>query len=324
MMKMAILGAGGIAVKMATTIAGMDNVEAYAVAARSGERAQAFAQEYGFTKAYGSYEEMLADENVDLVYIATPHSHHYKHTKMSLEAGRNVLCEKAFMVNAGQARELTALAKEKKLLLTEAIWTRYMPSRKMIDDIIESGAIGKINSLTANLCYELENSRRMWDPALAGGALLDLGVYPINFARMVMGTNVTDVKAAAVFRGGVDMSDSITMIFDGDKMAVLHANGSVEADRGGVICGTEGYIEVTNINNPEEIRVYDKNHELKAQYQPPKQITGYEYEVEACMRALENGKLECPEMPHEETIAVMEVMDGIRASWGYEIPLLEN
>ena len=154
-MKIGILGAGGIAVQMAKTVAGMKDVENYAVAARSLERAQAFAEKYGFSKAYGSYEEMLADPLVDLVYIATPHSHHYLHAKMCLEAGKNVLCEKAFTVNADQARKLFTLAKEKNLLITEAIWTRYMPSRKMIDDIISSGVIGEVTAVTANLNYAI-------------------------------------------------------------------------------------------------------------------------------------------------------------------------
>ncbi len=321
MMKMAILGAGGIAVKMATTITKMDNVEAYAIAARDLERAQAFADKFGFTKAYGSYEEMLADEEVDLVYIATPHSHHFKHAKMSLEAAKNVLCEKAFTVNAEQARELMRIAKERKLLITEAIWTRYMPSRKMINDIVESGVIGEVTSLTANLGYEVSGAKRITDPKLAGGALLDLSVYVINFARMVFGDTMTNVDASAVFVGGVDMIDSITMTFEGGKMASTQCNAHAALNRAGAIFGTKGYIEVTNINNPEEIKVYDADYKEIASYQPPQQITGYEYEVEACVRALENGDLECPEMPHEETIKVMEIMDGIRKSWGYEIPV---
>ena len=323
MIKMGILGAGTIAGKMADTIAGMDNVEAYAVAARDLKRAEDFAVKHGFAKAYGSYEEMVADDEVDLVYIATPHSHHYKHARLSLEAGRNVLCEKAFTVNARQARELISLAREKKLLITEAIWPRYMPSRKMIDDIVESGVIGDITSLTANLCYEVGNSKRMWDPALAGGALLDLSVYTINFARMVLGENVTEISSSAVFKDGVDMSDSITMIFDGGKMAVLHTNGCAQSDRMGLICGTKGYIQVINMNNPEMIKVFDRDYKEIASYEPPAQITGYEYEVEACIHAIENNLPECPEMPHEETIKVMEIMDSIREAWGYEIPDME-
>ncbi|MCI9479326.1 MAG: Gfo/Idh/MocA family oxidoreductase [Lachnospiraceae bacterium] len=323
MIKMAILGAGAIANKMAATITKMDEVEAYAIAARDLDRAQAFAEAYGFAKAYGSYEEMLADEAVDLVYVAVPHSHHYKMTKLCLEAGKHVLCEKAFMVNAEQARDVLALAKSKKLLLTEAIWTRYMPSRKIIDDIIARGEIGEVTSLTANLGYELSQIKRIWDPALAGGALLDVGVYLVNFARMVFGEDMTSVSSYAVFKDGVDMIDSIVMTFEGGKTATMQCNVNAVLNRTGCIFGTKGYLEITNINNPEEIKVYNEEYQAVRTYAVPEQITGYEYEVEACVRAIESGSLECPQMPHAETIQVMEIMDGIRKSWGYEIPVLE-
>ena len=322
-MKIGILGAGNIAVKMAKTVSGMKDVENYAVAARNLERAQAFARENGVAKAYGSYEEMLADPQIDLVYIATPHSHHYLHAKMCLEAGKNVLCEKAFTVNADQARKLFALAKEKNLLITEAIWTRYMPSRKMINEIIESGVIGEVTSVTANLNYTISNVERIRKPELAGGALLDVGVYPINFASMVLGDKLKDVQATAIFKDGVDILDTIAMVFEGDRMATLQCGAREISDRVGSIFGTKGFIQVQNINNPEKITVFDQNYKEVASYLPPAQITGYEYEVEACARTIAAGEKECPEMPHEETVRVMEIMDGIRKSWGYEIPLYE-
>ena len=322
-MKIGILGAGNIAVKMAKTVSGMKNVENYAVAARNLERAQAFAREIGVAKAYGSYEEMLTDPQIDLVYIATPHSHHYLHAKMCLEAGKNVLCEKAFTVNADQARKLFALAKEKNLLITEAIWTRYMPSRKMINEIIESGVIGEVTSVTANLNYTISNVERIRKPELAGGALLDVGVYPINFASMVLGDKLKDVQATAIFKDGVDILDTIAMVFEGDRMATLQCGAREISDRVGSIFGTKGFIQVQNINNPEKITVFDQNYKEVASYLPPAQITGYEYEVEACARAIAAGEKECSEMPHEETVRVMEIMDGIRKSWGYEIPLYE-
>ena len=292
-------------------------------AVESFDEVRAFAEKYGFSKAYGSYEEMLADPQVDLVYIATPHSHHYLHAKMCLEAGKNVLCEKAFTVNADQARKLFALAKEKNLLITEAIWTRYMPSRKMIDDIISSGVIGEVTAVTANLNYAISEVERIRKPELAGGALLDVGVYTINFASMVLGDKLKDVQATAIFREGVDMLDTIAMVFEGDRMATLQCGAREISDRMGSIFGTKGYIQVQNINNPEKITVFDKEHKEVAAYLPPAQITGYEYEVEACARAIAQGEKECPEMPHDETVRVMEIMDGIRKSWGYEIPLYE-
>ena len=152
---------------------------------------------------------------------------------------------------------------------------------------------------------------------------MDVGVYPINFASMILGDKLKDVQATAIFRGGVDILETITMIFEGDRMATLQSGVREVSDRMGSIFGSKGYIQVQNINNPEKITVFDEDHKEVASYLPPAQITGYEYEVEACVKALEEGRLECPEMPHRETIRIMEIMDKIRKSWDYEIPLYE-
>lgn len=323
MLKMAIMGAGSIANKMAATIIKMENVEAYAIAARDLDRAEDFAKKYGFTKAYGSYEEMLNDPEVELVYIATPHSHHYKCVKMCLEVNKHVLCEKSFTVNEEQARDILQMAEEKNLLLTEAIWTRYMPSRNMINKILEEGMIGEVTSLSANLGYELSSVKRIWDPKLAGGALLDVGVYLINFAIMILGDEIESVYSDAVFKNGVDMIDNINMKFKGGKTASMQSNVHAVQNRTGAVFGTKGYIEIVNINNPEEIKVFNEEYQEITSYTPPAQISGYEYEVEACIKAIEEGKTECPEMPHSETIRVMKIMDEMRKSWGYEIPIQE-
>lgn len=320
MVNIAIMGAGAIAAKMAATLAGMNNVVAYAIAARNFERAETFAKEHGFAKAYGSYEEMLADEKVDLVYIAVPHTLHYQSAKMCLEAGKNVLCEKPFCINSEQAKEILQMAEEKKLLLTEAIWTRYMPSRKMIDDILASGVIGEVTSLTANLGYELSEVKRIWNPELAGGALMDVGIYLVHFARMVFGEEDAELTSTAVFKDGVDMIDSIIMTYKDGKVATMQSNVNAVQNRNGSIFGTKGYIEITNINNPEEIRIFDADYNEVEVRKVPEQITGYEYEVQACVRAIEEGALECFEIPHEETLKVMNIMDEIRKSWDYVFP----
>ena len=320
-MKFSILAPGGIARKMAEAVSGLDSVERYAVASRTYEKAKAFADEWGFEKAYGSYEEMLEDPEVELVYVASPHSHHYQYAKMCLEHGKHVLVEKAFTVNAAQAEELIRLSEEKGLLLTEAIWTRYMPSRRMIDELVESGVIGEVTSLTANLGYVLDHVERMQNPELAGGALLDLGVYPINFAMMVFHSEIRDVTSAAVMSPkGIDWMNSITLTFEDGKMAVLHSNMLAQTDREGVINGSKGYIEIHNINNCEEIRVFDLDRKMTARYQVPEQINGYEYEVTACQKAIESGRVECDEMPHSETLKVMKLMDKIRGQWGMKYP----
>ena len=320
-MKFSILAPGNIAGTMAKTISRMDGIESYAVASRDYGRAKAFAGEWGFEKAYGSYEELVDDPEVGLVYVASPHSHHYQHAKLCLEHGKHVLVEKAFTVNAAQAQELIDISEERGLLLAEAIWTRYMPSRGMVDDLVASGVIGEVTSLKANLGYILPHVERMQKPELAGGALLDLGVYPINFALMAFHGQVERVHASAVLSpSGIDWMNSITLVFEGGKMAVLHSDMLAQTDRQGVISGDKGYLEVQNINNCEEIRVFGLNRKLTARYTVPKQISGYEYEVLACKKAIEAGKTECEEMPHAESLRVMKLLDEVRSQWGMKFP----
>jgi len=320
-MRIGIIGAGSIASTMAPTIARMKQVECYAIAARDELRAQAFAKRFGFEKAYGSYEELVKDPDVELVYIATPHSHHYEHVKLCLEHGKHVLCEKAFTRNAKEAKEILDIAEEKRLLLTEAIWTRYMPMRKTLDEVVASGIIGEISSLYGSLGYPLTEVNRMKEPELAGGALLDLGVYPINFASMVFGSQIEKISSTAVLTDkGVDACNQITLTYKDGRLAMLHSNMTAVTDRKGMIYGSKGYIEVKNINNCEGILVFDKKYHLIAEYKTPKQISGYEYEVEACIEAIENGWSECPQMPHKEILRIMKLMDGLRAEWGVKYP----
>lgn len=320
-MKIAILGAGSIARAMASTINKMEEAENYAVASRDYKKAAAFAEEFGFRKAYGSYEEMLSDKEVELVYVATPHSHHYDHVKMCLMNGKHVLCEKAFAINAKQAEEMLTLAKAKKLLLTEAIWTRYMPLRKTLDEVLASGIIGVPHMLTANLGYVINHIPRLVDPALAGGALLDVGVYPINFALMAFGSDIERIESTAILTDrGVDAQNSITFVYKDGKMAVLNSTMMAQTDRLGIISGSKGFLIAENINNCERIRVLDLNRKEVACYEAPKQISGYEYQVSSCINAIKQGKLECEEMPHRETLRVMEIMDSLRKSWGVIYP----
>lgn len=322
LLKVGILGAGAIARKMALTLAGMpDEAEGYAVASRSMEKAQAFAKEWNFKKAYGSYEEMLDDPEVGLVYIATPHSHHRDHALMCIRRGKPVLCEKAFTANAAQAEEVLDEARRRGVFITEAIWTRYMPLSKTINELLAGGIIGTPVMLSANLGYPLADKERMLRPELAGGALLDLGVYALNFASMVFGTEVERVVSACTRTAtGVDAQDSITLTYPGGRMAVLHATMLARTDRQGIISGDKGHLVVENINNPQKITVMDNDYQVRAIYDCPKQITGYEYEVYACAEALRKGWTEAPDMPHAETLRVMKLMDALRAEWGVRFP----
>lgn len=320
-LRVGILSTGNIAGVMAETLNGMKEAELYGVASRSIEKAQAFAGKFGASRAYGSYEELAADEQVDLVYVATPMSEHYENVNMLLNHGRNVLCEKSFALNAKQAAEMFALAKEKKLLLTEAIWVRYMPMWKTLKEVLESGVIGKPMTVTANLCYLIDQVPRLMSQELGGGALLDVGVYVMNFASLVFGDEIEKITSTAVMTDtGVDAQNSITLTYPGGEMAVLNSSLRVLSDRKGIIYGTKGYVIVENINNFESITVYDESREVKAVYKQPKQITGYEYEVLACKAAIEDGMLECPEMPHKETLEIMRQMDAVRKQWGMRYP----
>lgn len=320
-MNIAILGAGNIAGTMAETLRNMEQVNCYAVASRDLKKAETFAAKYGFEKAYGSYEEMVQDDRVELVYIATPHSHHGEHALLCINHGRPVLCEKAFTATYWQAEEVLRAACEKHVFAAEAIWTRYMPSRQLLNDMVSSGIIGEVTSLTANLGYAIKNVPRMEETLLAGGALLDLGVYPINFASMVFGSGVESVCSKAVLTpSGVDARNSITLCYEDGKMAVLHSTMQAQTDRKGFIYGSKGYIMAENINNISMLRSYDPEHRMTAECTIPEQISGYEYEVEACIRSIRNGEIECPEMPHSETLRIMKLMDDLRAEWGVRYP----
>lgn len=321
MLKVGILGAGGIASVMAKTISRMNTACNYAVASRDLKKSREFADKWSVTKAYGSYEEMLSDPGVELVYIATPHSHHYAHARMCLEHGKHVLCEKAFTVNAKQAEELFRIASEKHLLITEAIWTRYLPMRGTINEVLRSGIVGNPWLLTANLGYMISQVPRIKEPELAGGALLDVGVYPLNFAAMVFGNDPVSITGSAILsEKGLDMQDSITLKYADGRMAVLNATVMGMSDRRGIINCDNGMLEILNVNKPEELRVYNRDRVLIAAYKEPKNITGYEYEVEACIRALDAGGIECPMMPHAETVRMMGWMDELRGQFGVRYP----
>ena len=322
-MKVGIIGCGRIARTMADTINNTKGFELYAVAARDIERANAFKEEFNASVSYGSYEELVSDDNVELVYVATPHSHHKDHMLLCLNHNKPILCEKAFTVNEAEAKEVLDLAKEKGLFVGEAIWTRYMPSRKIIDKIIGEGKIGRVTSVTANLGYQISDKERIIDPALGGGALLDIGIYPLNFA--LMARNNVNVKAltgvCTKAETGVDLQDSMVLCFEDGSIATIFADAEITSDRRGYIYGTKGYIEVENINNPEVIRVYDNSRKpfMNTEIIIKKDYNGYEYELLEAKKCIEEGKIESEMMSHRETLRVMRFMDAFRRSWGIKL-----
>lgn len=320
--KLGIFGTGKIAEVMAMTVTRMEGVELAAVASRTLTKAEQFCSEFDRVKPYGSYQELAKDPGVDLIYIATPHSEHCANVKLCLNNGKHVLCEKAFAVNQKEAQEMIGLAREKNLLLTEAMWVKFMPMVTTLKEVIHSGIIGEAKTLTANLGYLISHNQRITDPLLAGGALLDVGVYTLTFASIAFGNEVEKITSSVIKMGtGVDGQNSITLIYPDGKMAVLNSSCYSLSDRQGVIYGTAGFIIVENINNFEAIRVYNQSRELVAEYLQPEQISGYEYEVQACTEAIQNGLIECDQMPHQDTVEIMGMMDELRSQWGIKYPM---
>ena len=321
-LRVGIIGTGWIAEKAAITLAGLTMCEAYAVGSRTQEKADEFARQWNVKKAYGSYAELMADPEVDLVYVGTPHSHHYDVTREALLAGKPCLVEKAFMANRREAQEVIDLAHERKVFLAEAIWTRYQPVVNMVRELIQNGRIGTPRLLTATLGYSMGDKPRIMRADLCGGALLDLGVYALNFVRMFFPADIVSIDSQCVkSTTGMDLTNAITLVLADGMLCNLQSSAACVGDNIGVIAGTEGNLIIDNINNPQTITVNGPDRTYIETIRVPQQITGYEYQFVACRQALIDGLLEPLEMPHKETLYIMELMDGLRQKWGVRYPM---
>ena len=321
-LRVGIVGAGWIAEKAAITLNGLQDCEAYAIGSRTLEKAEAFAAKWNIPQAYGSYEALLADSDVDLVYVATPHSHHYDVTKAALLAGKPCLVEKAFMANARQAKDIIDLAHRQQVFLAEAIWTRYQPVVTTIRQLISSGRIGEPRLLTATLGYSMGDKPRIMRPDLCGGALLDLGVYALNFTRMFFPADIVSIDGTCVkSQTGMDLTNSMTLVLADGMLCNLQSSAQCVGDNIGVIASTEGNLIIDNINNPQTVTVNGPDRTYVETIRVPRQITGYEYQFQACRQALIDGLLEPREMPHAETLYIMQLMDGLRRKWDVRYPM---
>ena len=321
-LRVGIVGTGWIAEKAAITLQGLALCQAYAVGSRTQEKAAAFAARWNIPKAYGSYDELIADPDVDLVYVGTPHSHHYDVTRQALMAGKPCLVEKAFMANYWQAEAVVQLARQRQVFLAEAIWTRYQPVVAMVRQLISSGRIGQPRLVTATLGYSMGNKPRIMRPDLCGGALLDLGVYALNFVRMFFPAPITSIDGHCVKSStGMDLTNAITLTLADGVLANLQSSAACVGDNIGVIAGTEGNLIIDNINNPQRITLNGPDRTYVETLQVPQQITGYEYQFLSCRQALLDGLIEPPEMPHEETLYIMQLMDQLRQQWQVCYPM---
>ncbi len=321
-MRVGIIGAGWIAEKAAITLNGLQNCQAYAVGSRSQDKAEAFARKWNMPKAYGSYDELIADADIDLIYVATPHSHHYDVTRQALLAGKPCLVEKAFMANYREAKDIVDLAHQRKVFLAEAIWTRYQPALTMVRQLIADGRIGKPQLITATLGYSMGRKERIFRPDLCGGALLDLGVYALNFVRMFTDSDIVSMDGKCVKTDtGMDLTNAITLVLSDGILANVQSSAACVGDNIGVIAGPEGNLIIDNINNPQRITVNTHDRVFVEDIHVPQQITGYEYQFLACRQALIDGLLEPREMPHQETLYIMQLMDRLRRDWDVRYPM---
>lgn len=321
-LRVGIIATGWIAEKAALTIQHMEGVTCHAVASRSFEKAEAFAQQWGIPNAYGSYSELITAPDIDLIYVGTPHSHHYDVTMEAIQHGKPCLVEKAFMANYEQSLAIVNAAREKKVFLAEAIWTRYQPIVQTIRQIIKDGRLGDLRLLTASIGYSMGDKPRIMRADLCGGALLDLGVYGINFVRMFCDANIEHIESQCMKSDtGMDLTNTISFNMAGGIMANIQSSACCVNDNQGTICGTEGYLIVDNINNPQTVKVYKRDRIFVEEIKVPQQITGYEYQFLACKDAINNGLTESPYMPLDETLYIMKMMDDLRFSWGVYYPM---
>ncbi len=321
-LRVGIIGTGWIAEKAAITLNGLSLCEAYAVGSRSQAKADAFAEKWNISKAYGSYSELIADPDVDLVYVGTPHSHHYDVTREALLSGKPCLVEKAFMANLREAKEIVELAHQRHVFLAEAIWTRYQPAVGIVRNLISTGRIGTPRLLTATLGYSMGNKERIMRPDLCGGALLDLGVYALNFVRMFFSADIVQMESLCVkSQTGMDLTNAISLVLADGMLCNLQSSAACVGDNIGVIAGTEGNLIIDNINNPQTITVNGPDRTFVETIHVPQQITGYEYQFLTCRQALIDGLLEPHEMPHDEILYIMQLMDTLRQKWGVCYPM---
>lgn len=323
--KVGILGAGKIAGTIADTLQALDAFEAYAVASRNQQKADAFGAEHGIEKCYGSYEALIADPDVELIYIATPHPHHAEQAKLCLRARKPVLVEKAFSYNAATAEEVLKLSEETGVFCGEAMWIRFMPMYRILAEYIQKGAIGRVHNITCSLGYDLRQKERLTKPELAGGALLDLGVYPINLISMIYGSEPPLIASTcAKLDTGVDAQEVLQITYKGGRTANALVTMMYQPDNNAKIYGDRGYIEIDNINCPETFRIYTGDHKLVVETKKPdKQTTGYEFEFMSARDAIITGNTECPEMPHAETLRIMQMCDNLRKTWKIDFPMDE-
>jgi len=311
-----ILATGGIARSFAADLADLPEAELVAIGSRSQASAAAFAEEFSVPRAHGSWAALAQDPEVDVIYVATPHSHHHEAALLCLHANKPVLVEKAFTLDVAQAQDLVTVARERHLFTMEAMWTRTLPAIRRIQELIADGAIGEVThvSATFGLGMEFDPSHRLRNPALGGGALLDLGVYPVTFAHIFLG-QPSQVRAwASLWPEGTDANTGIVLGYDSGAVATLHCGVRGDSRRAYIV-GTSGRIELNHgFHAPSRFSLF--RGDTVEDFDVPIRGHGLGYEAEEVMRCLRAGLIESPLIPLASTLDTMKILDAVRAQIG--------
>ncbi|KRF28303.1 Gfo/Idh/MocA family protein [Phycicoccus sp. Soil802] len=319
-----ILAPGGIAHSFATALRAASGQQLQAVASRSLPRAQAFADEFGVTAAYGAYDELVADPDVDVVYVASPHSEHRAQAMLATAAGKPVLVEKAFARNATEAREIFESASAAGVFAMEAMWTRFLPHIDVVRRCLEDGLLGEVHTVHADHGQRLypNGPARLSEPSLAGGAMLDLGIYPVSFAHFVLGDFVDVTASGRRTDKGVDSQASIGVTSSRGAMGVLGTTMLTKTPTTAAVCGTEARLEIDgDFYAPKAVvRLVGNDGTELDRFTNADTQHGLHFEAAEVARQVSAGASESPLLPWAETLTIMDALDDVRAQIGVRFP----
>ena len=318
-----ILGPGRIARKFATGLQSCEDAELFAVGSRSLENANRFGDEFGVPQRHGSYQALASDPDVDVIYIATPHPFHMQNALLCLDHGKAVLCEKPFTINATQAEKVIATAREKQIFLMEAMWSRFLPLWSQVRQMVADGVIGDIRMITGDFGFRagFDPESRVFNPALGGGGLLDVGIYPLSLASMLLGTPDRITSMAEIGETGVDEQAAAILGYPGGQLAMIHTAVRTDTLHEITIMGTDGHIRVHDPSwVPTKMTLTLAGKDAK-EIEVPFEGNGYNYQANEVMRCMRDNHLESQIMPLDETLAIMQIMDEIREQWGMKYPM---
>ena len=316
--KWGILAPGKMSAKFTKGLKMLENVELYAVGSRDLERAKQFAAEYGFKKYYGSYEQLAQDPELEIVYIASPHSHHYEHTMLCLGNGKHVLCEKAFAINSAEVARMIMEAKVRKLFLMEALWPPFQPFYKKADEIIKSGILGKMIHLAGNFSFipPYDPADRKFNLTLGGGSLLDIGIYPVIDALTFFGVP-DEIMATALFAGtGSEESLCAVFRYDNDRMSTIYSSFKTDTGIGCEIQCEKGNLIISRGRDMNQRVILSLHGRDKQEFIFKPEAMGYHLEAEEVMRCLDEGKTESPVVPLSFSRDLIKTLDRVREAAG--------